>query len=599
MKWEKSIIWIMAVIVISSYATALTTIGQKIEPLPIHSFISKGGNTWEKYVSFDVNPFNDSDYFFTIKIDENLKSNITNCMKLSGALRIGCFNNLSIQYSINGSQLLNDTLDGVIDTYPINNLTGKVFTSSNFTNLSKNLTIQVTFPYGWQDGETIKLGKRSINVTSTSSSTLILSGTATTGTITLPTALDRTKTLLSMSINTLSGTSRRTQTGCCWKNQTDTMQSVINCTRFEGAAGADVQIKMYFTYFSDGVYIQDFCKSHNDSSTEQTLINTTIPIQWNTTWINPLGFRMSMSTTSSTETDIAILPYNSSSIEVRRNRLFDPAAVFNQSFQIVNMNDSYVEHFNITTNFYSNFTYVNTSRNFNMSRSILISTFTTYNRSNQIRGDIMMAKNEWVNDSQFLVGYRNKFNSSVNFNATIATEAIQFPIGTRVFNGTALLMPNNFSINITLPTSINLNRSIALGGSYGHVMGGTYTNSSAPGDPQSAALYNLTAGNKIQILRATVSPAYYNYTWFAVEFNNYTASFGTPTNSCTYSTGDWSINMADNCVISITNNLAGNKIFTYGTGSLSFLARQEGIGGIQSHTTSNIGCYLTPTCFVR
>jgi hypothetical protein len=59
-----------------------------------------------------------------------------------------------------------------------------------------------------------------------------------------------------------------------------------------------------------------------------------------------------------------------------------------------------------------------------------------------------------------------------------------------------------------------------------------------------------------------------------VDFVNATVGFTPPADTCTYSSGDWNININDNCTLSTTNTVNGN-IYVYGSnGWLNFQANQ-------------------------
>jgi len=62
------------------------------------------------------------------------------------------------------------------------------------------------------------------------------------------------------------------------------------------------------------------------------------------------------------------------------------------------------------------------------------------------------------------------------------------------------------------------------------------------------------------------------YAWDATGNTNITSTFTyttTSASSCTYSSGDWNINLADNCVITTVVNVYPNRVVITGTGSLT------------------------------
>ncbi|MEK6830061.1 MAG: hypothetical protein AABY15_08145, partial [Nanoarchaeota archaeon] len=96
-----------------------------------------------------------------------------------------------------------------------------------------------------------------------------------------------------------------------------------------------------------------------------------------------------------------------------------------------------------------------------------------------------------------------------------------------------------------------------------------------------AGVYNVTG-----IMRDNSSNAGHNITIFNVA----TISADT----CTYSSGDWNINCADNCVITSPVSMPNNDIHTYGTGTLEIKAL---IDVRNVFNRCNLFCYNTPSCF--
>ena len=70
----------------------------------------------------------------------------------------------------------------------------------------------------------------------------------------------------------------------------------------------------------------------------------------------------------------------------------------------------------------------------------------------------------------------------------------------------------------------------------------------------------------------------------------------TATNSCTYVSGDWNINCADNCVITSNVNLNGNNLHSYGVGTLEIKALIDNVGGVFNRCSPLI-CRNAGGCF--
>lgn len=86
-----------------------------------------------------------------------------------------------------------------------------------------------------------------------------------------------------------------------------------------------------------------------------------------------------------------------------------------------------------------------------------------------------------------------------------------------------------------------------------------------------------------------------NYTPPPINSANFTLgdtySCGTPANSCTYSSGNWNISLADYCVISSPVNLGINNITFYGTGNVTFNSTITtcNVGGLPANQIGYLG----------
>ncbi|MCH8329536.1 MAG: hypothetical protein IIB81_04040 [Nanoarchaeota archaeon] len=68
--------------------------------------------------------------------------------------------------------------------------------------------------------------------------------------------------------------------------------------------------------------------------------------------------------------------------------------------------------------------------------------------------------------------------------------------------------------------------------------------------------------------------------------------------TCTYSSGDWSVTADDNCVISSNTDLGGNDLIITGTGTLDITAQISNFGKVVVHGTgAKIVCRNTNGCF--
>ncbi|MCH8329534.1 MAG: hypothetical protein IIB81_04030 [Nanoarchaeota archaeon] len=68
------------------------------------------------------------------------------------------------------------------------------------------------------------------------------------------------------------------------------------------------------------------------------------------------------------------------------------------------------------------------------------------------------------------------------------------------------------------------------------------------------------------------------------------------TDTCTYSSGDWDIDAADDCVISTDTGLGGNSLRCTGSGDLTINALISNFDNIFIHGCCNFICRNTPSC---
>lgn len=77
---------------------------------------------------------------------------------------------------------------------------------------------------------------------------------------------------------------------------------------------------------------------------------------------------------------------------------------------------------------------------------------------------------------------------------------------------------------------------------------------------------------------------------------NFTAP--APPDSCTYVSGDWIIDTADNCEVDTATDVGGNDIFISGNGEVTFRARVVNFGRIIVNAGATLICRITGTgCF--
>ena len=170
------------------------------------------------------------------------------------------------------------------------------------------------------------------------------------------------------------------------------------------------------------------------------------------------------------------------------------------------------------------------------------------------------------------------FNFSANGLTTNVTPTAYVTFGTvdnpPTFSGysvntTTVNKPVNFSVVITDATALS-------GFIFETNNTGTFVNTTF------AALSSGSLATNITILNATIGTLV-NVTWYANDSANQWSVYRnqittTAADTCTYTSGNWNINCADNCVNSIPVAMGGNNIVISGTGTFK--------------TTSDITNYL-------
>lgn len=78
---------------------------------------------------------------------------------------------------------------------------------------------------------------------------------------------------------------------------------------------------------------------------------------------------------------------------------------------------------------------------------------------------------------------------------------------------------------------------------------------------------------------------YYNITYDVVA---------PPADSCTYSSGDWEVDCADNCIITDTVDIGGNDLILSGSGSFTVQAEITGVGDVDANCDVDCdgGCFV-------
>ena len=68
--------------------------------------------------------------------------------------------------------------------------------------------------------------------------------------------------------------------------------------------------------------------------------------------------------------------------------------------------------------------------------------------------------------------------------------------------------------------------------------------------------------------------------------------------TCTYSSGDWNVDAADNCVISSDVDLGGNGLIITGTGPSGIIAQISNVGKVSVHgSNAKLVCRNVNGCF--
>ena len=79
-----------------------------------------------------------------------------------------------------------------------------------------------------------------------------------------------------------------------------------------------------------------------------------------------------------------------------------------------------------------------------------------------------------------------------------------------------------------------------------------------------------------------------------LNFESFASGAEPPEDTCTYTSGDWNIDCADNCVISSPVDVGGNDIFITGTGTFVTTANITNFGNLFiKGTDSSNKCEVT------
>jgi len=167
----------------------------------------------------------------------------------------------------------------------------------------------------------------------------------------------------------------------------------------------------------------------------------------------------------------------------------------------------------------------------------------------------------------------------------LSWQAIEFTGDEIVQTGSSTFGTAMLTTNVTI-NAVNTSRAIAFPTGVYRYGKTTYSSNDNVG-PVMVRL-NITNSTNLRITRGLSGSAALDVQWVVVEFVRSTPAGGGGGDSCTYTGGTWTINCADNCVLSTPTNLAGNNIVFTGSGSISISALMSSWGRINKPQTCRV-----------
>ena len=504
-------VFIFSLVFFLDNSEAQASIRQVFYPQASQQFF-RTSSGFEKYVFSDWVKVNDTDYNFTLRIDPILYQNITTCLSNPLPQIISCLKTINQTTFPDGEFLYEfDTNKAAANlvslaSYPLKNLTSGIRILSPSLNMaSGSASFVLRFPDGWKDGEELNFGFGTGNISSVTTSELILGKAPVFGTIS-PALANASASILFVTLRNQLNTPTEGATSCELLNTTH-----VRCQRDSGTA-SDTFVRWYVAEFSNGVSVQR--GSGQMTATQSTNDSTITAVNLSNTFIIGGGYAM-VGGGSFSEDDFIFLNL-SSTTNIRAGRHTSGSAANNISWQVVSFSSAYVQRGNTSTlgALVLNET-VNLPTAVNRSRSF----FTlSWRSSSEATADIgeKMFTGRWLNDSQIEILRTNTGNTG----PIIYWEAVELPEGTEVQYGIANFSNLQTAQTATL-TSVNLSRSVAFASGSEWGQSGSQT-SYAGDDVPGIALFTLNFTNStfLNITRTPSSSqsATANVTWFVIQF---------------------------------------------------------------------------------
>lgn len=529
-------LYVLFALLLASQGLAAIGIKQVHEPVKTAQVEFSNGNEWEQVMERTATRINATTWNVSIGFTPDVRANITLCQSRPASQRLSCYDTYAQTLGLNATILWQGIQNGTYSLYPVSTTDQKVKLGKTALDVVNGDSFLIHQTDGIKTGYLGKIGTASIsmNVVNVSRNT---AWTTTNINFTLPASVDINKTLVFMSFSVSGGAANNPR--CYWiTNQT------ITCERFLTASAS---IQLQTVEFTGDVSVSNYTGTLPAATGPTNIIianvNTSRAI------ILPLGMMMN-GTSGSASPFVSYHFINGTVVQINHVNTHNAS----YSFLVAQIEDATVQHVSTTVSS-DNLTYTPIT-GVNVSNTFVIGTW-SWTGGNA--GTNQVSYNIYLENGTHVTRQKN----STQNDSTQRLQIISIPgmIVTKELISIADTQPIN---NKTI-SAVNTSRTITISGGAAFnsfTMGATaITNNNFWG--VTANLAYLTNSTTLEIRKTRVVLGSGPSTNMIQVI---TWPVSTPsTNSCTYSSGNWLIQIADNCNITTTVNLARNNVTINGT----------------------------------
>lgn len=486
-KFYTLIVFLLCLSCISN-VNAQTSMKGLYYPLPQRQLIISGGDDWEKNIKFDYEFLDDDTLLLEMELDPSLQKEVLDC-GVDTKTKDNCYDLIAQKEGFDPIKFKDDLDSNRVNNYPITGISRDVAIDQNTTDLFSKRVIRVDFPRGYEDGQQLKLGWHSINITTVTTSDLVMSQT--TGRVTLPNPVNVSSSFVSFTMFGVNSVPSG-NVACILENSTS-----VYCFR-NSTSGTTLHIQV--AEFNSGVTVQHM--NINIGLNSSILYAYNSAINTSNTFIIPLGRTTNASLWGEPRTSNYL--FNSTHGELnfsgpQTNR------GDNITFDIVSMNGAVVQ--SATRLAYgTNDVIVNYSINpVNLSKSFITTTLQRTSTANIQRTYVGAV---FINTSMISV-IRNQ--SGVVLDDLFTYTVVDLPEGSSVQFQNVTMNTTDTKKNFTINT-INQSRTIAFTGN-GMLSGLSLGTTSATGSGFSHVIVNITNTTFVTVERIAVTSASLYPTW--------------------------------------------------------------------------------------